>query len=405
MQLQPLHLFLYHGTTSTRAQRIERDGLKRTLETKPGSPLKRGALYLSDFGAPYFARERALLENDVPALVRVPISALDVEKLAPDEDFLILLHQAHDGPDGLSGIVRQLDAGGDGRSGALALNARSSRALGFDGQNNAASLWNARGLWPLAWKMSGNVAYFGDLAASTVRVAVLPDAARTFGTLPDGSPAWHCLDPVVAREVCDAAFDLRGPSRALSVPFPSLWPLAHDAFALGAHSIHGPAHWLDVERHARRIANQTRADETVCRLFAWFHDVMRQDENSDPQHGPRAAAWLESRRDFFGDLTAFQWDTLRAAVDGHTSGETSDEATIGACWDGDRLDLPRVGIEPKPELLSTGSARAFQTQRANEPQRMRPQSGLRDFTTRGTAPLTAEDIEAAQSLFADLGSI
>ena len=134
---------------------------------------------------------------------------------------------------------------------------------------------------------------------------------------------------------------------------------------------------------------------------------MRQDENSDPEHGPRAAAWLEDKRDFFGDLTAWQWDTLRAAIDGHTSGETGDEATIGACWDADRLDLPRAGveIEPKPELLSTGSARAFQKQRALEPERMRPQSALRDFTTRGTRALTAEDVEAVQSLFAALGSV
>ncbi|MBB6018173.1 hypothetical protein HNQ04_003450 [Deinococcus radiopugnans ATCC 19172] len=28
----------------------------------------------------------------------------------------------------------------------------------------------------------------------------------------------------------------------------------------------------------------------------------------------------------------------------HASGQTTDEPTLGACWDADRLDLPRVGI-------------------------------------------------------------
>jgi uncharacterized protein len=28
-----------------------------------------------------------------------------------------------------------------------------------------------------------------------------------------------------------------------------------------------------------------------------------------------------------------------------------------ACWDADRLDLGRVGIQPKPELLCTDTAR------------------------------------------------
>ena len=34
---------------------------------------------------------------------------------------------------------------------------------------------------------------------------------------------------------------------------------------------------------------------------------------------------------------------------------TSDP-TVGACWDADRLDLPRVWITPDPALLSTARA-------------------------------------------------
>ena len=71
--------------------------------------------------------------------------------------------------------------------------------------------------------------------------------------------------------------------------WPTLWRLATEGFALGEHSVHGPAHWRAVERNAI-------------------------------------------------DLAA-------------TSG--ADDATIGTCWDADRLELPRVGIRPDPRYFST----------------------------------------------------
>ena len=40
----------------------------------------------------------------------------------------------------------------------------------------------------------------------------------------------------------------------------------------------------------------------------------------------------------------------------HTDGTISDDPTIGCCWDADRLDLPRVGMQPDPALLSTEAA-------------------------------------------------
>jgi uncharacterized protein len=41
----------------------------------------------------------------------------------------------------------------------------------------------------------------------------------------------------------------------------------------------------------------------------------------------------------------------------HSSGVVSQEPTIGTCWDADRLHLPRVSIQPRPELFSTRAAR------------------------------------------------
>lgn len=41
----------------------------------------------------------------------------------------------------------------------------------------------------------------------------------------------------------------------------------------------------------------------------------------------------------------------------HTNVDRSDDPTIGACWDSDRLNLWRVGTEPDPRFLSTLQAR------------------------------------------------
>jgi uncharacterized protein len=56
-------------------------------------------------------------------------------------------------------------------------------------------------------------------------------------------------------------------------------------------------------------------------------------------------------------IAAAQLELLTYACDEHTNGLVSDDPTVGACWDADRLDLPRVGVEPDPELFSTAVAR------------------------------------------------
>ena len=45
--------------------------------------------------------------------------------------------------------------------------------------------------------------------------------------------------------------------------------------------------------------------------------------------------------------------TLAEALRLHSDGRVSADATIGACWDADRLHLPRVFIEPDPKRFST----------------------------------------------------
>jgi uncharacterized protein len=44
---------------------------------------------------------------------------------------------------------------------------------------------------------------------------------------------------------------------------------------------------------------------------------------------------------------------LKEAIRLHTTGQTTNEPTIGTCWDADRLYIGRVGMTPSAEYMST----------------------------------------------------
>lgn len=125
--------------------------------------------------------------------------------------------------------------------------------------------------------------------------------------------------------------------------------------------IHGPAHWLRVAENGATIAERTTgADAEVVRVFALFHDSQRLTDGADPEHGARAAQ-AASRLAGGGRLalSRVQLEVLEAALVDHDRGWTSTNPTIAACWDADRLDLTRLGVSIRPELLSTLAAVAI----------------------------------------------
>jgi hypothetical protein len=61
------------------------------------------------------------------------------------------------------------------------------------------------------------------------------------------------------------------------------------------------------------------------------------------------------------------FELLHYACMRHTDGEQHENATIGTCWDADRLDLGRVGIIPSPELMSTDFGREIAKYGSIEP--------------------------------------
>lgn len=126
---------------------------------------------------------------------------------------------------------------------------------------------------------------------------------------------------------------------------------------IGSH-IHGELHWRTVGANGLWLAEPLAgADTHVIFLFALLHDSMRENDHVDPGHGPRAAAFAgELHAEGLLGVTAAQLELLQHACFEHTNGKVSSDPTVGACWDADRLDLPRVGVTPNPALFSTERA-------------------------------------------------
>jgi uncharacterized protein len=73
--------------------------------------------------------------------------------------------------------------------------------------------------------------------------------------------------------------------------------------------------------------------------------------------GARAADFAASLNGQFFELNAGQLDKLCHAMQHHSRGDVHTCATIQSCWDGDRLDLGRVGIKRHKDYLSEEGAR------------------------------------------------
>ena len=133
--------------------------------------------------------------------------------------------------------------------------------------------------------------------------------------------------------------------------------LAH-AWRRDSH-MHGEGHWHAVTATGLDLAaGEPGADPELLFLFGLLHDTRRQSDGRDREHGPRAAAFaVELHAAGVFALEAERLELLRFALERHAFGEVSDDPRIGACWDADRLHLPRVGFQVDPDLLSTAAAR------------------------------------------------
>ena len=120
-----------------------------------------------------------------------------------------------------------------------------------------------------------------------------------------------------------------------------------------AVGIHGIDHWDRVYAYGQRLVTR-KVNPLVVGLFAYLHDFCRVDDGDDLEHGPRAAAFVDTIRDtLLADVSDGEIHLLKEACRLHTVADRTGDPTIDACFDADRLDLGRVGIIPDPSRMAT----------------------------------------------------
>jgi uncharacterized protein len=128
-------------------------------------------------------------------------------------------------------------------------------------------------------------------------------------------------------------------------------------FQLDWTGIHGAAHWARVRYSGLLLARENGAITRVVEIFAFMHDVRRESDGGDPLHGTRGADLAGEIHGRFFELPREELRLLEIACRDHSDGYTEADITVQTCWDADRLDLGRVGIEPDPQYLCTDAAK------------------------------------------------
>lgn len=124
--------------------------------------------------------------------------------------------------------------------------------------------------------------------------------------------------------------------------------------------LHGEEHWRAVAAAGLSIGSVTPgANLPVVFLFALIHDARRLNEHHDPDHGLRGATLTEELvQEGLLSLPDEPKRLLESACRLHSEGFTTQDPTVGACWDADRVNLWRVWMTPDPALMSTTNGRS-----------------------------------------------
>ena len=95
-------------------------------------------------------------------------------------------------------------------------------------------------------------------------------------------------------------------------------------------------------------------DKDVVQWFAYLHDCMAKSGKYDPNHGEKAAIYIdEIRNDYLQDLSEIQIEKLKKACTLHSTTLATGDITIDVCFDADRLDSPKFGRVTDPEKMAT----------------------------------------------------
>jgi uncharacterized protein len=124
--------------------------------------------------------------------------------------------------------------------------------------------------------------------------------------------------------------------------------------------IHGRSHYANVMAAGLELAQHYHVNPKILKYFAYLHDSCRENENYDPWHGPRAADYVAKNKHLI-DLGPDELVELQSACYYHTSAKPWDNTTYSIveqiCFDADRSDIGRIGVEVDPLYLFTSRAR------------------------------------------------
>lgn len=117
--------------------------------------------------------------------------------------------------------------------------------------------------------------------------------------------------------------------------------------------VHGYTHSLRVERNIKLLEKHFKF--MGLREFAFYHDIARVSDSGDDGHGRRAVEILKRARQHpnMACMATELFDKLCYACEHHTSMRRSGDPLIDVCFDADRLDLMRTGMEPCPDAMAT----------------------------------------------------
>jgi len=115
--------------------------------------------------------------------------------------------------------------------------------------------------------------------------------------------------------------------------------------------IHGFYHWSRVIDNGLYIAKNNNANKNIIIAFGIFHDIKRENDDEDPEHGYRGGLLIEKYKNKI-NLNENELKKTIEACSGHTNILHHSDLDISTCWDADRLDLYRVGVYPNAEYLN-----------------------------------------------------
>lgn len=122
-------------------------------------------------------------------------------------------------------------------------------------------------------------------------------------------------------------------------------------FRLDFYGVHGFPHWCRIIDNGLYLSKFYDIDMDIIISFVFFHDIERVFDEYDYQHGVRGGKFFMENKSLLS-ITDKQAAIIFEASCGHTDIHHSDNLNIVACWDSDRHDLMRVGIQPQSPFLN-----------------------------------------------------